>query len=88
MILEPRKRGHSREYAKYPPLWASEKRTAIIPCILNAGNSFLKENETESLASLRARCSQYDAEYSGNAKEESVGLAQIKSTELTVDWVL
>ena len=39
--LSQGKRGHSREYAKYPPLWASEKRTAIIPCILNAGNSFL-----------------------------------------------
>ena len=49
---------------------------------------FLEKNETESLASLRARCSQYDAEDSGNAKEEPVGLAQIKSTELTVEWVL
>ena len=70
-----KKRGHSREYAKYPPLWASEKRTAIIPCILNAGNSFLKRKWDWIFASSRARCSQDYAEYSDNAKENPVGSA-------------
>ena len=89
MILEPRKKRSQQGVCKIPPFVGLGKEDRNNSLHTECRELFLeKKKETESLASLRARCSQYDAEYSDNAKEEPVGLAQIKSRELTVEWVL